>query len=291
MKIEQLFDFETGSLPALEKVDDGEIPLVYGTSFNNGIIKYVSVDSDNDIFKPPLITVSYLGTAFVQVVPFTTSVVDKSNIIILRPKRKMEIEELYFYSYQINRTGKFGFHYGRRMNMARLKKIDMIPFEEDYRVKFKFADYLPEIPNKSEYKYISKHKLVPIEEVFEIKNAKSKGFNSYYEGEIPFVSNGILNNGIVGYITPNSSDRVFQKKGICLSAFCEATIHEPPFMPRGNGGSGLTILTPKPKYKFEHEDFLFYSAYLNLYCNWRFSYGRMVTINRVKKLKVPIQIE
>ena len=285
MKIEKLFDFETGSLPALEKVDEGNIPLVYGTSFNNGIIKYVSVDSKEEIFQPPLITVSYLGTAFVQVVPFTTSVVDKSNIIILRPKKKMDVEELYFYSYQINRTGKFGFNYGRRMNMARLRKIEMIPFKEEYRVKFQFSDYLPELPNKSEYKFIENHELVPIEDVFKITNAKSKGFNSYFEGDIPFVSNGTLNNGIIGYVTPNTNDRTFNEKGICLSAFCEATIHEPPFLPRGNGGSGLSVLIPKVK--MEHNDFLFYAAYLNLYCNWRFSYGRMVTINRIKKLKVP----
>jgi hypothetical protein len=88
MNINDLFTFETGKLDALEKTDDGNIPLVYGTSENNGVVKFVSVENNELIFTPPLITVSYLGSAFVQTVPFSTSVVDKSNIVILRPIKK-----------------------------------------------------------------------------------------------------------------------------------------------------------------------------------------------------------
>lgn len=100
-----------------------------------------------------------------------------------------------------------------------------------------------------------------------------------------FISNGKLNNGIVGYVTPLESDRVFEEKGICISAFCEATIQNPPFLPRGNGGSGLIVLTPlKP---MNEELLTFYAAYINKYCNWMFSYGRMVTMERLKKIKLP----
>lgn len=285
MKIESLFSFETGTLPALEKVDNGNIPLVYGTSFNNGIVRYVSVENEKEIFQPPLITVSYLGTSFVQVVPFTTSVVDKSNIIILRPIIEMSIDELYFYCYQINRIAKFGFHYGRRMNMARLKKLDMILFNKNYQVKFEFSKYLPSLPKKEDYHFKEKYELVNIREVFNIVNAKSKGFKSYFEGNIPFISNGVLNNGIIGNVTPKEKDRVFKEKSICISAFCEATIQEPPFLPRGNGGSGLSVLIPKKK--LSNNEFLFYAAYFNRYLKWRFSYGRMVTISRINKLKIP----
>ena len=64
MKIIDLFNFETGQLPALEKTESGTIPLVYGTQYNNGIVKFVEIENDEQIFQPPLITVSYLGTGF-----------------------------------------------------------------------------------------------------------------------------------------------------------------------------------------------------------------------------------
>lgn len=286
MKIEDLFDFETGALPALELLDDGNTPLVYGTTVNNGIVKHVSVENEENIFQPPLITVSYLGTSFVQTVPFTTSVVDKSNIIILRPKAKMSINELYFYCFQINKHGEFGFHYGRRMNMARLYKLDILPFENKYSFDIKISRYLPQLPELSEYKFSFEESLIPVDQIFDITNAKSKGYSSYDSGEIPFISNGLLNNGIVGYITPDEGDRLFTKKSICLSAFCEATIQKPPFIARGNGGSGLTVLTPLKD--MNEEVLLFYSAYFNIYCKWRFSFGRMVTKDRVLKLRLPL---
>lgn len=286
MNVDNLFYFRTGNLPALENTDEGNIPLVYGTSFNNGVVKYVEVDSESDIFNPPLITVSYLGTSFVQITNFTTSVVDKSNIIILEPKLPMVLDALYFYCFQINKIGKFGFSYGRRMNMARLKKIELIPYSIQYKVNINIKNHLPEISLKSYNNLPKLEKFTGIQSIFKVTNAKSKGFESYDDGNVPFISNGKLNNGIVGYVTPLEIDRVFEEKGICISAFCEATIQNPPFLPRGNGGSGLIVLTPlKP---MNEELLTFYAAYINKYCNWMFSYGRMVTMERLKKIKLPM---
>lgn len=286
MKVDILFDFKTGNLPALENTDSGSIPLIYGTSFNNGVVKFVEVESENDIFQPPLITVSYLGTSFVQITPFTTSVVDKSNIIILVPKKKMELNELYFYCFQINKSGKFGFNYGRRMNMARLRKIELLEYKADYEICINFSNYLPEIKLDKYTNLPILNTLTNIQSIFKVTNAKSKGFESYDLGDVPFVSNGSFNNGIIGYVTPYENDRVFESKGICISAFCEATIQNPPFLPRGNGGSGLIVLTPLKA--MDDEIMTFYAAYINKYCSWMFSYGRMVTIERLKKVKLPI---
>lgn len=284
ISINKLFTFTTGNLPALEKLDDGPIPLVYGTSTNNGVEKYVAVENEDDIFQPPLITVSYLGSAFVQVVPFTTSVVDKSNIIILVPIKEMSVEEMYFYSYQINRKAKFGFHYGRRLNMARLKKMELLPYENQIK-QINFKKLLPEIKLYEIPKIQDEKASVPIANLFEIINAKSKGYDIYDNGDVAFVSNGTFNRGIVGYVTPYDDDRVFHEKSICVSAFCEATIQEPPFLPRGNGGSGLLVL--KPKKEMSDAALHFYAAYINKFSKWRFHYGRMVTIARFEKLMLP----
>jgi len=291
MKIKDLFDFTTGALDALENTDDGTIPLVYGTTENNGIVKFVSVDDDSYIFYPPLITVSYLGTAFVQTIPFTTSVVDKSNIIILNPKKKMSLKELYFYCFQINKHGKFGFNYGRRMNMARLKELEIIEFMKKYdrlMPNVNTEKIKPTIDIKMS-SHIEFDKLVPIDKIFKIKNAKSKSIELYDDGQYPFVSNGFYNKGIVKYVTPYEKDKIFKGNSISLSAFCEAIVQERPFIARGNGGSGLSVL--EPLFDMDIATLNAYASYINKYVAWRFSYGRMVSIERITKILVPNYIK
>ena len=86
-----------------------------------------------------------------------------------------------------------------------------------------------------------------IEEVFIPHTAKSSGFRSYQSGMVAFVTNGFRFNGVLGFVKPRPKDRVFDFLGIVLSAFCEATVQMPPFIGRGNGGSGLIVLEPKSR--------------------------------------------
>jgi hypothetical protein len=78
---------------------------------------------------------------------------------------------------------------------------------------------------------------------------------------------------------------VFNFEGICVSAFCDATVQKPSFLPRGNGGSGLIVLEPKGE--MSYNSLLFYTAYINKYIKWRFSYGRMVTGDRLSNIEIP----
>lgn len=123
-----------------------------------------------------------------------------------------------------------------------------------------------------------------VSELFNLYNARSKAFEDHEEGQMPFVSNGFMDNGVIGFVKPLKGERVFEFRGICLSAFCEATAHEPPFLPRGNGGSGLIVL--EPKRPMETGELLFYCAHINSNIQWRFSYGRMVTKERVKEINL-----
>lgn len=110
------------------------------------------------------------------------------------------------------------------------------------------------------------------------------GFSSYDKGDVRFISNGFYNNGVVGQVKPTPKDRVFNFLGICISAFCETTVQEPPFLPRGNGGSGLIVLEPKKQ--MPNDELLYYAAYINKSIRWRFSFGRMVSKTRMEKIDV-----
>lgn len=125
--------------------------------------------------------------------------------------------------------------------------------------------------------------MAKIKDLFKIENAKSKGFEHYEEGNVPFVTNGDYDNSIVGFVKPLEKDRIFDKASICLSSFCEATIQTPPFLPRGNGGSGLVVLVPKKE--MTEEELYFYTAQINM-MKWKFSFSRMLIGRRIQDLEL-----
>lgn len=124
-----------------------------------------------------------------------------------------------------------------------------------------------------------------IEELFMPHNARAKGFDSYDHGDVAYVTNGLRNNGVVGYIRPRSSDTVFDFMGIVLSTFCEATVQLPPFVARGNGGSGLMVLQPRKS--MTGGQLAQTCAFINSAIRWRFNWYRQATIDRIRVLQIP----
>lgn len=123
--------------------------------------------------------------------------------------------------------------------------------------------------------------MIHLDKIFDIETAKSDAFEKYNSGNVSFITNGDLESSFLGYVEPFEWDKVFYKKGICLTSFGEALIHTPPFLPRGNWGSWLLILTPK--HEMSDEELYSYASQINLQ-KWRFSFSRMVISRRIEKL-------
>ena len=125
--------------------------------------------------------------------------------------------------------------------------------------------------------------MLKIKDKFYIKNSKSKSFLSHLDGEVPFISNGTYNNGVIGFVTPQEKERIFVDDAITVSAFGDAIVQKAPFLPRGNGGSGLTVL--ESIVEMSQEELYSFSAQINAQ-KWRFSYSRMVTKSRIENLPI-----
>jgi hypothetical protein len=123
-----------------------------------------------------------------------------------------------------------------------------------------------------------------IEELFIPHSARSSGFSDHEPGKVTFVTNGFRHNGVVGFVKPKPVDRVFRFTGIVLSAFVEATVQAPPFIGRGNGGSGLIVLEPRKAMSLD--DLGFVAAYINEALRWRFSWYRQASVDRIKRLEI-----
>ncbi len=129
-------------------------------------------------------------------------------------------------------------------------------------------------------------KMIKIEDLFHIHNAKSKSIKEYSVGNIPFVSNGVYNNGVIGFVEPFDDDRIFEKGTISVSSFCDAIVHHSSYIARGNGGSGLIVL--EPKIPLSDTELMTYSSLITSTLSWKYSYGRMVTKKRFEKEYVPV---
>jgi len=124
-----------------------------------------------------------------------------------------------------------------------------------------------------------------IDDLFNPQTAKASGFAQHEPGLVAYVTNGFRDNGVLGFVKPKAGDRIFDRLSVVLSAFCEATVQIPPFVARGNGGSGLIVLEPKTALTAAQLGYI--AAYINTTLKWRFSWSRQASVERVRRLEVP----
>lgn len=137
---------------------------------------------------------------------------------------------------------------------------------------------LPELPYGEEK---------TIEQLFYVHGGKSRGESNYLAGTCPYVSSGDPQNSIIRLVDDVYGE-VFPNGGITVTCFGQASVQPWRFMARGNGGSAVRILTPK--FNMSYSEFVWFAAQINMQ-KWRFFYGRMAILRRIKnmRLKVPDQ--
>lgn len=281
--LSDLFEYETGNLSALELTEEGDTPLIYGTTKNNGVIKLVKIDEDSKVFEPPLITVSYLGTAFVQRTNFTTSVVDKSNITVLKPKEEICIEALYYYCMQINKIAKFGYSYGRRMNQKQLNKLYLDAYKGNYPLE-NITNYLPaNVKNKLHKSEFSNITAMSILDVFSISKGDGAYLESLESGNTPLISATSFNNGIAGNV---DAAPLFKKGTITIERIkSTAFVQLQDYL---TVPDDIYVLTPRKGMGL---------AELYLYCflirreSWKYSYGRKLTQKRLENIILHLPLD
>ena len=123
-----------------------------------------------------------------------------------------------------------------------------------------------------------------IDSLFRVVNAKSRNLEGYADGDIPFVSNSRLNNGVVNYIEPDKPNEVINDVPcLAVNGFGFATVQTAPFVGAGNGGVHIIALIPKNKMSIV--ELASYGAQINL-ASWRFSYGRRAIQRRLLQVEI-----
>lgn len=121
-----------------------------------------------------------------------------------------------------------------------------------------------------------------IEKFFYVKGGKSSGEGNYNDGSCPYVSPGDPLNSIIRLVGDVAGE-VFEQGAITVTCFGRASVQPWRFMARGNGGSAVRVLIPK--YKMSFSELVWFAAQINMQ-RWRFFYGRMAILKRLKRIKL-----
>lgn len=121
-----------------------------------------------------------------------------------------------------------------------------------------------------------------LDELFDIVTGKSMGESNYLGGSCPYISSGDPQNSVIRLVI-DYDEEVFEEGGITVTCFGHACVQPWRFMARGNGGSAVRILIPK--YSMTFAELAYFAAQINIQ-RWRFFYGRMAILKRLKKIIV-----
>ncbi|MEK7073102.1 MAG: hypothetical protein AAB974_01560 [Patescibacteria group bacterium] len=122
-----------------------------------------------------------------------------------------------------------------------------------------------------------------ITEFFTVQNAKSRNLDDYSDGNVAFVSNSNLNNGIVRYIEADVEKEIIKTPCVAVNGFGFATVQLKSFVGAGNGG--IHVIALHPIEKISIYELAFYAAQIN-HASWRFSYGRRAIQRRLLRVEL-----
>ena len=281
--VEALFLVHHAKSATLNVYAPGIVPFLANSFSNNAVARYVKPRPGDKVFDFRAIVVSAFGEATVQMPPFIAYGAAGTSLTVLEPREAMTVGQLAYVAAWMNIGIKWRFNWYHRSTLERLKRIQ-IPDEVPENPHFQVKALLPPLAKRPRQKKLPSLESLLVEDFFTVRRAKSGLLSDYEPGLIPYIRNGLSNNGVVGFVTPLSTDKVFRSRAVVVSAFCEATVQTPPFIACSRAGNGLIVLEPKTE--TSPEMLYCIAAYINKGVRWRFNWYRQVTADRLKKIAI-----
>jgi len=291
VKVSDIFELKYGTnlelinLTKTKSTDKDAIPFVSRTSENNGVSAFVK---KIDIKPNPAHTISVavsgsVLSTFYQPVEYYSGY----HILVLTPKQELDVIDMLYYAKVIS-LNKYRYSYGRQANKTLkdilIPKITPALKEKLTKLYKKISNQINPNPliNKKLKLNTSTWKEFSLSELFEIKGTKTtpkEDLEFYGKGKYPYVTTQATNNGVAGFYD------FFTEEGNVLtidSAVIGYCAYQPlPF----SASDHVEKLIPK--FKLNPFIAMFLVTILNKE-QYRFSYGRKASQNRLKTLKIKL---
>lgn len=130
---------------------------------------------------------------------------------------------------------------------------------------------------------INEWKEFQISRVFRISSPASRSIKTYNEGDVPYVSSGSVNNGIISYLEPNEDEELEKGNCITVSPLDGSSFYqEDDFLGRGGAGSAISLLYNDNLSKYNA---LFICTVIKIMAQ-KFDYSDALTSDNLKTLKI-----
>jgi hypothetical protein len=132
---------------------------------------------------------------------------------------------------------------------------------------------------------ISDWKDFQISRLFRISSPASRSIKTYNEGDVPYVSSGSINNGIISYLEPNEDEELEKGNCITVSPLDGSSFYqEDDFLGRGGAGSAISLLYNDNLTRYNA---LFICTVIKIMAQ-KFDYNDALTGDNLKTLKISL---
>ena len=121
--VSYFFDVQNGKSSGEKNYREGDYPYISSGDTSNSIIRLID-NEETELFQNGGITITAFGQAYIQPWPFMARGNGGSAVRVLIPKFKMNINELIWFTVQIN-SQRWRFFYGRMAIKSRLERLEI----------------------------------------------------------------------------------------------------------------------------------------------------------------------
>ena len=305
-RYDEIFDIRKGKRLTKENMTEGSIRYIGAIDSNNGLSAYIG--NDSQLHQGNAISVSYngsIGFAFYQEKEFWAT----DDVNVLYPKFLLNRYIAMFLCHLIERE-QYRFCYGRKWDLEAMNKSKIkLPVTQEGTPDWKYMEdfvkdqIIPQLPKKAQKVWLQKYDTTPqkhedmklntqewkyytIGDLFRVELTKGDiKADEVDSGDIPLISSGEGNNGVVKYISKEGDGKaeMFPDNTITLDMFCHANYQGLPYYAVGHGRVNILF----PKFDLNKYIGIFICTLINREM-YRFSYGRAVYSTVAEKMRIKL---
>lgn len=293
-KLKAVFsEVKTGDYHASSRLKQGNIPLISCKTEGHGVEGHFNIPTEKTYSN--CVTIACDGT------PLTTfyhpyRFAAKDNVLVCIPRKDAKLTTIFYAVAYLNKE-RWRFSYGRKSYSNKIDKLS-IPFPATPNGKIdenKIEEILQDktmsnfLPTKKQIVDMSSITLslnyIPIIRIFKLHTGDYHNASELPNGDIPLVSCGEKDNGIIRH-SSIPSDKIYQNTLTIAYNGQPLTAKYHPY--RFAAKDDVAVCLPKKPLKISTLIFL---QYILNRQRWRYSYGRKCFKQKMLRLKVLVPLD
>jgi hypothetical protein len=264
--------------------DSGDTPFVsHGSNFG-GVIGYVQPMPQDAVFQFCGVTISSFCEASVHAPPFIGDGRSGNGLVILEPKNELNLKQLAYVASYINIALRWRFSWYRQTTADRIRRLPF-NFTDIPEAEFPVAESLPPYTMKQHQEVRLEFEPFTLESLFEIVPGEYHSVSRLDPGQVPVISCGDENNGIIGFFDIDPSNIHSPGMTIAFNGLPLTTKRHPYLF-----GAKDDVAVCKPKKTLRPTTQFFIQLMLNRE-RWRYSFYRKCYHEKLSRFKVLLPVK